>query len=122
MNLKSITDTLSRDVQQLQFGKPVAYVYNPLDYARRPYDLYLRRYGKAPKEILLVGMNPGPWGMAQTGIPFGEIKAVREWLGIHEEVGQPPDLHPNRPVQGFEVTRREPSGKRLWGWAMTRYG
>ncbi len=69
-----------------------------------------------------MGMNPGPWGMAQTGIPFGEITHVREWLDIQAQVGSPPEMHPKRPVQGFACPKREVSGKRLWGWARKTFG
>ncbi len=117
MNLSAINDDLSRDISLLQFGPPVTHVYNPLDYARKPYDKYMRLYAKRPKEIVLLGMNPGPWGMAQTGVPFGEVGLIRDWLGIEAPVGNPPSLHPKKPVQGFSCTRSEVSGKRLWGWA-----
>src|SRR5690606_6715112 len=79
-------------------------------------------YGRGPKEILLLGMNPGPFGMAQTGVPFGEIAAVRDWLGVRGVVGRPAIEHPKRPVQGFGCHRSEGSGKRLWGWAQDRFG
>jgi len=69
-----------------------------------------------------VGMNPGPWGMLQTGVPFGEISFVRDWMGIEGQVEQPVKLHPKRPVDGFECTRSEVSGRRLWGWAKDRFG
>ena len=77
----------------------------------------MQRYGKPPKEVVLLGMNPGPWGMAQTGVPFGEVGLVRDWLGIEAPVGSPSDPHPRRPVEGFSCRRSEVSGKRLWGWA-----
>jgi len=67
-------------------------------------------------------MNPGPWGMAQTGVPFGEIGLVRDWLGIVGAVGKPPEEHPKRPIEGFECSRSEVSGRRLWGWARERFG
>jgi single-strand selective monofunctional uracil DNA glycosylase len=66
-------------------------------------------------------MNPGPWGMLQTGVPFGEISFVRDWMGIDGEVGQPETVHPKRPVAGFACTRSEVSGKRVWGWAQYRF-
>jgi single-strand selective monofunctional uracil DNA glycosylase len=106
----------------LEFTAPVTHVYNPLDYARAPFERYLERYGNPPREILMVGMNPGPWGMLQTGIPFGEINAVRDWLGIEGRVGAPVDPHPKRPVLGMACGRSEVSGKRLWGWARERFG
>ena len=117
MDLHSITDGLLDELNSLRFGPPVTHVYNPLTYARAPYDQYLDLYSKGPKEVVLLGMNPGPWGMAQTGIPFGEVKAVKEWLQIQAPVGTPTETHPKRPVLGFACPRSEVSGKRLWGWA-----
>jgi single-strand selective monofunctional uracil DNA glycosylase len=121
VNLKEIIDRLVRDLEQLEFGPPISHVYNPMVYARVPYALYAARYGRPPKEVLLVGMNPGPWGMAQTGVPFGEVRAVKEWLGIEGPVGQPPKIHPRRAVDGFACKRSEVSGKRLWGWVQKRF-
>lgn len=122
MTLTAVTNRLIRDLQKLAFGPPVSHVYNPLVYARQPYDRYLERYGKGPVEVVLVGMNPGPWGMAQTGIPFGEIDAVRQWMGIEAPVGKPGSEHPKRPVEGFACRRSEVSGRRLWGWARETCG
>jgi single-strand selective monofunctional uracil DNA glycosylase len=121
MDLFQITDRLVEASGRLRFSPPISHVYNPLAYARKAYDLYLERYGRSPREVILVGMNPGPWGMVQTGVPFGEIKAVREWLGIEAEIGRPRKLHPKRPVEGFQCKRSEVSGKRLWGWAKGRF-
>jgi len=121
---------LNRCLAELRFDEPVAYVYNPLEYAWNAYRSYLERFactrGAAnavrPKRVLFLGMNPGPWGMAQTGVPFGEIRAVREWMGIEEEVGRPPVEHPRRPVTGFATTRSEVSGTRLWALMSERFG
>ncbi len=121
MDLFTITDSLTGALRPLRFGPPVTHVYNPLEYAREAYDQYLRFYALSPKEIVLLGMNPGPWGMTQTGVPFGEIKAVKEWLRIQAPVSVPLEMHPKRPVQGFTCTRSEVSGKRLWGWARQRF-
>lgn len=106
----------------MAFAAPVSHVYNPLRYAWAPHAEYLKRYGENHKEVLLLGMNPGPFGMAQTGVPFGEVTSVRDWLGIDAPVVQPRDPHPRRPVDGFACQRHEVSGQRLWGWARTRYG
>jgi len=113
---------LSSTVNDLRFGEPVAYVYNPLAYAWPAYREYLRRYGEPPKRVVFVGMNPGPWGMAQTGVPFGEVVAVRDWMGISAEIGRPQRMHPRKPVLGFAVHRSEASGKRLWGLMRERFG
>jgi single-strand selective monofunctional uracil DNA glycosylase len=121
MNPSQITDALVDDLKDLRFGTPVTYVYNPLVYARKPYDLYFAQYGLAPKEFVFVGMNPGPWGMAQTGVPFGEVAEVRDWLGIEAPVGKPVREHPKRPVLGFCCHRSEVSGRRVWGWARSRF-
>ncbi|KAK7866569.1 hypothetical protein R5R35_010416 [Gryllus longicercus] len=64
---------------------------------------------------MFLGMNPGPWGMSQTGVPFGEVNIVREWLGITGEVGRPKKENPARPVLGFACSRSEISGQRFWG-------
>ena len=122
MNLFDITDKLIMELGVLQFGPPVTHVYNPLVYARKAYDEYLARYGSGTKEIVLLGMNPGPWGMAQSGIPFGEINLVKNWLKIKTDVGTPRVVHPKRPVTGFDCKKSEVSGKRLWGWARQSFG
>lgn len=121
MDLITIARALSAEVGELHFGPPVFCVYNPLDYAWQPHRMYLEHYGQAPKEILLVGMNPGPWGMVQTGVPFGDVVLVRDWLGILAPVERPAREHPARPVLGFACRRREVSGMRLWGWAKKVY-
>jgi single-strand selective monofunctional uracil DNA glycosylase len=121
MELIRISDRLRRDVAKLEFAEPVTHVYNPIEYARAPHRVYLERYGKGPKEVLLVGMNPGPFGMAQTGVPFGEVAMVRDWLGIAGAVKRPRAEHPKRPILGFDCPRSEVSGARLWGWARDRF-
>ena len=122
MEPKRIVRTLSREVDRLTFAPPVTHVYNPLAYAREPHDRYVERYAQPGVEALLLGMNPGPWGMAQTGVPFGEVAAVRDFLDIDGKVGRPSPEHPKRPVQGFACERSEVSGRRVWGWAAERFG
>lgn len=122
MSFKTITDGLVADLDGLTFGPPVTHVYNPLVYARPSWDLYCAKYGQGRREVLLLGMNPGPWGMAQTGVPFGEVAAVRDWLGIDVAVGKPTLEHPKRRIVGLDCTRSEVSGERMWGWAQARYG
>lgn len=122
MSLVTISRRLSGAVDAIDCSAAAAYVYNPLAYARRPHEKYLHRYGNAPKEVLLVGMNPGPFGMAQTGVPFGDVAMVRDFLGIEDKVDVPHKQHPKRPVAGFGCARAEVSGSRLWGWAKERFG
>ncbi|HKQ50484.1 MAG TPA: uracil-DNA glycosylase family protein [Phycisphaerae bacterium] len=120
--LHDITRRLVADLRGLRFGPLVACVYNPLEYAAGSYRSYLDQYARIGVEAVFMGMNPGPWGMAQTGVPFGEVTHVRDWLGIDEPVGQPARLHPKRPVAGFACHRREVSGARLWGWVKETFG
>ncbi len=113
---------LSDRVDAMHFGAPVTHVYNPLNYARDIHEAYLRRFGEGRKRVVFVGMNPGPFGMAQIGVPFGEIASARDWLGLAGPVGQPPVINPKRPVEGFGCSRSEVSGQRLWGLFRTRFG
>ncbi len=117
MSLVDIARDLSSEVDRLKFAPPVTHVYNPLDYAWPAHRQYLDRFGDARGAVLLLGMNPGPWGMVQTGVPFGEVGAVRDWLGIDAPIGRPNLEHPKRLVLGLACTRSEVSGSRLWGWA-----
>jgi single-strand selective monofunctional uracil DNA glycosylase len=121
-DLVAAAGRVARATRALRFGPPVACVYAPLDYARAPHRDYLRRYGRGRKKVLLLGMNPGPFGMAQTGVPFGEVAAVRDWLGVCGDVEPPASVHPSRPVLGFDCPRSEVSGRRLWGLLRRLFG
>ena len=119
--LTGIADELASAVDDLGFGAPVAHVYNPLIYARAAHHAYLSLAGAGPGRVVLLGMNPGPWGMTQTGVPFGEVSHVRDWLGIAGGVAPPAAQHPKRPILGFDCRRSEVSGRRVWGWAKRRF-
>ena len=113
--LLQATSRLARAVSKLQFAAPITHVYNPLQYASVPHEQYLRKYAAPPKRVLFLGMNPGPFGMAQTGVPFGDVSMVRDYLGIEAPVQKPKPMHPKRPIDGFACSRSEVSGSRLWG-------
>ena len=116
-----LAQRLGRSVDQLQFSTP-SHVYNPLRYAWPAHRQYLQRFGAAPGRVLLLGMNPGPWGMAQTGVPFGQVAMARDWLGIQAPLLTPlPEQHPRYPIRGFDCTRSEGSGARFWGWVRQRF-
>ena len=121
MTHRGIIERLNRDLVDFSFAAPVAWVYNPLDYAREAYLAYAERYGAEPREVVLLGMNPGPWGMVQTGVPFGEVAAVTGWLGLQTPVQAPETVHPKRPIEGLACRRSEVSGRRLWGWAQKTF-
>ncbi|WP_146399064.1 uracil-DNA glycosylase family protein [Planctomycetes bacterium CA13] len=112
---------LRDEVDVLSFSEPVTHVYNPLQYAWRSHQTYLNLANDKGVRVVLLGMNPGPWGMAQTGVPFGEINAVRDWMGIDVPVDHPSPEHPKRPVQGFACEKSEVSGRRLWGLFQQKY-
>lgn len=113
---------LATRVATLRFAPPVSHVYNPLTYAWAAHEAYLRRYAASRRRVVFLGMNPGPFGMVQCGVPFGEIAAVRDWLGIACAVRQPELENPWRPVEGFACSRSEVSGRRLWGLFRERFG
>ena len=120
--LVRISRDLSRAVDRLSFEAPVAFTYNPLAYARPAHERYLSRFGEGgPRDTLFLGMNPGPFGMAQTGVPFGDVGMVRDFLGITGALVRPPVQHPQRPLLGFDCPRSEVSGTRFWGWVRDRH-
>lgn len=112
--LVSRTRLLCEQVNALSFTYD-GYIYNPLDYAWDMHRTYLERYVRKDVPVLMLGMNPGPFGMMQTGVPFGEVNAVRDYLALDLPVGKPEREHPSRPVVGMSIKRSEGSGKRLWG-------
>ncbi len=112
---------LRREIEGLRFGPPVTHVYNPLVYAVRPWAAYVRAFATSRRRVVFLGMNPGPFGMVQTGVPFGDVAQVRDWLGIEAPVGRPPHEHAKRPVRGFACERSEVSGARLWGAIAAHY-
>ena len=140
--LLNAAQQLSGRVGAMRFSPPISHVYNPLEYAWGAHAEYLERYGKGRKRVIFLGMNPGPFGMVQTGVPFGEVAAVRDWMKIDEDFMHPdttcptgiPSSHkkicvtpllvqnPKRPIEGFACTRSEVSGRRLWGLFAERFG
>jgi single-strand selective monofunctional uracil DNA glycosylase len=119
--LATISRELSRAVDRLDTEKAAAFTYNPLAYARAPHEDYLEKYGAGKKEVLLLGMNPGPFGMAQTGVPFGDVGMVRDFLKVSGKVGRPKKEHPKRVITGFACPRSEVSGTRLWSFAKEHF-
>ena len=113
---------LSTAVNRLTFDSPITHVYNPLDYAWAAHEAYVTTFGDSHKKIVFLGMNPGPFGMAQTGVPFGEVAAVRDWMRVSAPVRKPKIENPKRPVTGFDCARSEVSGRRLWGLFADRFG
>lgn len=122
MELINAADDLNRALARLRFAEPVTHVYNPMVYGRRNYVAYVEAFGQGPKQAIFLGMNPGPWGMAQTGVPFGDASVVKEWMKIGHAVDRPRHEHPKRPVLGLDCARSEVSGTRLWGAVRQHFG
>jgi len=116
------TRRFGRDVDRLPVGRGVDHVYNPLVYARAVHEAYLEHYGAGRKRVIYLGMNPGPFGMVQTGVPFGEVAIVRDWLRLAGPVEMPATTYAPRPIEGFACRRSEVSGRRLWGFFKDQFG
>jgi single-strand selective monofunctional uracil DNA glycosylase len=122
LNPKEVSLRLSKELSQLSFAAPVSHVYDPLTYAWSLHAQYLERYAVGTKRFLLLGMNPGPYGMAQTGVPFGDPFLVKDPLQLTAEVSRPAAQHPKRPILGLASPRHEVSGQRVWSWVVDQFG
>jgi single-strand selective monofunctional uracil DNA glycosylase len=114
-------ERLADRVDALKFAAPTAHIYNPLRYAWAGHRSYLEQHANGRKKVIFLGMNPGPFGMAQTGVPFGEVSLVRDWVGVDCAIDRPANEHPKRPIEGFACGRSEVSGRRLWGLFAEKY-
>ena len=122
MNILKFYEQLKNEVNAITFSPPIVSVYNPLNYAWDGFVQYMK-FSAGQKRVVFVGMNPGPFGMAQTGVPFGEINAVKNFLGITSiKINSPQNENPAYPVKGLECSSSEVSGKRLWGLFQARFG
>ena len=114
-------DILNAKLSELTFSGEVACTYNPLDYALNAHKIFLKKYGQGKKRTIFLGMNPGPYGMVQTGVPFGDVSMVKQWLKIEAKIKPPEIQHPKRPVTGYDCDKSEVSGTRFWGMMADRY-
>lgn len=115
------TKDFSDKCNLLKFDSFDGYIYNPLDYAWENHKEFMEKYIRKNPKALFLGMNPGPFGMMQTGVPFGEITAVLDYLKLKNKIEKPLKEHPARPVEGLEIKRSEISGLRFWGLAKSVY-
>ena len=120
--IQSLAQELNKRLATLAFPEQVAYIYNAFDYAFPGYIAYTDKFATNTKRVFFLGMNPGPWGMSQTGVPFGEIPSVKDWMGLYAEIGKPDPEHPKRPVDGYDCQKSEVSGRRLWGYFAEKFG
>ena len=110
--LSLFCDSLSKSILK---QKHISHVTNPLNYAWEYHESYLAQYSALGATTLLLGMNPGPYGMAQCGVPFGATHIARDFLNITGEFTEPTGRHPKRPIEGLDFERQEISGTRMWG-------
>ena len=54
--------------------------------------------------------------ISTSGVPFGEVSVVNNWLKINGVVGKPKVEHPKRQIEGLNCKRREVSGERFWNF------
>ena len=99
----------------------VKYILNPLEYCEVPHLQYLQKFLTGPKSVLFLGLNPGPWGCGQTGVPFGEVTHCQTFLNISGEVRSPACCPPKVKILGFNSTRREVSGERFWRFVQSKW-
>ena len=120
---KHLSEQCNKKIPALLKHKDVAHVTNPLDYAWELHEQFIRKWGGFGAKTLLLGMNPGPYGMAQTGVPFGATKMATDVLRIEPvELQTPAGAHPKRPIQGLSMERQEVSGTRFWTFMVDHYG
>ena len=118
-----LSEACNRGKNRILKHKSVAHVTNPLDYAWEFHEQFIDKWSELGARTLLLGMNPGPYGMAQTGVPFGATAMARDILQIEErDVQTPLGAHPKRPIEGLSMERQEVSGTRFWSMLSDHYG
>lgn len=117
------TKKFSKELESIKSIIPDSlFVYNPLTYALDMHLAYIEKYAIKNTKILFLGMNPGPFGMTQNGIPFGEINFVKDYFNFNCEIKSPKIEHQYRPIEGLGCSRSEVSGKRFWSLMRDHYG
>ena len=120
---KHLSAACDEAISKLETSGSVAHATNPLDYAWLHHEQFIEQWGGLGATTLLLGMNPGPWGMAQTGVPFGATVVARDFLRIEaKKLSTPANAHPKRPIVGMDLERQEVSGTRLWNLMEELYG
>lgn len=112
-----------RDRQGRLLNNVLGYVYHPWVYASDPFARFLDTYGpRQPLDGLLLGLNPGPRGMTQTGVPFADPTTAITHLGLTGQVNAPGGTHPGVPVTGFDSKKQEGSAAAVSALMCQRWG
>jgi Uracil DNA glycosylase superfamily. len=115
MSLEAITREFCLATEELFPFKEEMISVNVFSYAIDPFLEYLEKAERGSVRTLYLGMNPGPYGMYRTGIPFCDFVTKREFLKITASVDETfIDVDAVRGEKPDEK-RREVSGMRLWG-------
>ncbi|MED6337735.1 MAG: uracil-DNA glycosylase family protein [Candidatus Thermoplasmatota archaeon] len=123
MAAKQLSNSCNKSIKKIERETIVAHATNPLDYAWPHHEQYLTNWGGLGAKTLLLGMNPGPWGMAQSGVPFGSTEVAKSKLKIKPcQLTTPSNAHPKRPIIGLDLERQEISGQRLWSLMFDHFG
>ena len=97
---QTLSTKCDQAIKKIEENSEVDHATNPLDYAWPHHVQYLEQWGGLGARVLLLGMNPGPWCMAQTGVPFGATDVAQQFLGIEPRaLLTPPNAHPKRPIE-----------------------
>lgn len=67
-NYLRLENELVSQLKNLNYGPDVEFIYNPLQYASELHKAFLNKFLDSNKKVLFLGINPGPWGMCQTGV------------------------------------------------------
>ena len=65
-----LKEDVEKFADKMILERSVEAIYNPLSYAWNPHKAFIELGGGGGAKTLLLGMNPGPHGMGQMGIPF----------------------------------------------------
>lgn len=69
---------LIRELYSLPLLSHVEVIYNPIEYAFDVHKKFVHCYLNGEKKILFLGLNPGPFGMGQTGVTISTLFCINK--------------------------------------------
>ena len=78
--------------------------------------LLSRKFGQCVFTYTAANFRELLYIISASGVPFGEVSVVNNWLKINGVVGKPKVEHPKRQIEGLNCKRREVSGERFWNF------
>lgn len=64
----NLENDLVSKLKLLDYGPNIDFIYSPLEYASNLHKVFLQKFLNSNIKVLFLGINPGPWGMCQTGV------------------------------------------------------